>query len=109
MHAAFPVSAPATLPRHPAGFAITDLPALPAAATIVHRGAMDEVLGTAQTLARWIDANGWHSAGFARELYLECPDDPGQWVTELQEPVVQAGASVPQRVGPADQVPGAPA
>ncbi|WP_327067833.1 MerR family transcriptional regulator [Kitasatospora sp. NBC_01250] len=109
VHAAFPVSAPATLPRHPAGFAITDLPALPAAATIVHRGAMDEVLGTAQTLARWIDANGWHSAGFARELYLECPDDPGQWVTELQEPVVQAGASVPQRVGPADQVPGAPA
>ncbi|GAB2688002.1 MerR family transcriptional regulator [Kitasatospora kifunensis] len=91
VHAAFPVVAPAPLDRHPAGFAIVDLPALPAAATIVHRGAMDDVLGTAQTLARWIDANGWRSAGFARELYLECPEDRAGWVTELQEPVIQAG------------------
>ncbi|MDH6119462.1 hypothetical protein ABH930_005636 [Kitasatospora sp. GAS204A] len=38
-----------------------------------------------------IDANGWRSTGYTRELYLECPEDRACWVTELQEPVVQAG------------------
>ena len=51
---------------------------------------MDRVMPTAQALARWIDANGYRSAGYARELYLECPDDHDQWVTELQEPVVRS-------------------
>ncbi|WP_329565711.1 MerR family transcriptional regulator [Kitasatospora sp. NBC_01266] len=91
VHAAFPVAAPAPLERHPAGFAIVDLPALAAAATIVHRGSMDDLLGSAQSLARWIEGNGWRSTGYARELYLECPEDQAGWVTEIQEPVVQAG------------------
>ncbi|WP_275695764.1 hypothetical protein [Streptomyces noursei] len=30
------------------------------------------------------------SAGYAREPYLECPDDKGKWVTEIQKPVVRA-------------------
>jgi hypothetical protein len=33
-----------------------------------------------------MDANGYRSSGYPRELYLECPEDPGKWVTELQEP-----------------------
>ena len=70
-------------------FAVTDLPAIENAATIVHRGSMDEVVPTGQILARWIDANGYRSAGYARELYLECPPDIAQWVTELQEPVAR--------------------
>ncbi|WP_406148515.1 MerR family transcriptional regulator [Streptomyces anulatus] len=60
------------------------------AATIVHRGAMDDVLSTTHTLARWLDANGYRSTGYNREVNLECPPDPGSWVTELQEPVTKA-------------------
>jgi len=34
-----------------------DLPEIGQAATIVHRGSMDNVMPTNQTLARWIDAD----------------------------------------------------
>jgi effector-binding domain-containing protein len=82
----------ATLPvnAEPAGtteFRIVNLPGLPQAATIVHRGSMDNVMASIQALARWIDANGYQSLGYPREVYLECPDDQDQWVTELQEPI----------------------
>lgn len=83
VHAAIPVNAePAEgLP------AIVDLPAIERAATVIHRGSMDHVLGTIQTLARWIDAHGHQSAGYNRELYLETGPDPSTWITELQEPL----------------------
>jgi effector-binding domain-containing protein len=50
---------------------------------------MDAVMPTIQALARWIDANGYRSAGYNRELYLECGlDQPRDtWVTELQQPL----------------------
>ncbi|MFF2541299.1 MerR family transcriptional regulator [Kitasatospora sp. NPDC058063] len=70
-------------------FEVLDLPPIEEAATIVHRGPMDDVLGTGQELARFIEENGYRSAGYARELYLECPEDRAGWVTELQEPVVR--------------------
>ncbi|MFI8518375.1 MerR family transcriptional regulator [Streptomyces sp. NPDC085481] len=72
------------------GVDVLVLPGLEEAATVVHRGSMDEILPTAQTLASWIDTNGYESAGYARELYLECPQDRSAWVTELQEPVTRA-------------------
>jgi DNA-binding transcriptional MerR regulator len=68
-------------------FEIVELPAVERAATIVHRGPMDTVMPTEQTLARWIDAGGHSSAGYAREVYLECPPDKEKWVTELQVPL----------------------
>ena len=34
-----------------------------------------------------IDSNGYRSAGYNRELYIELGEDRGQWVTELQEPI----------------------
>lgn len=72
-------------------FAVLDLPAIPQAATTVHRGSMDGVLDSVQRLARWIDANGYRSAGYERELYLQTPeDDVAKWVTELQEPIAAA-------------------
>jgi len=83
-HAAVPIAA-----EHGAelnGLSITDLPA-GEHATLVHRGSMDQVLPAWQALARWIDANGYRPGSRSRELYLECPADPGQWVTELQEPI----------------------
>lgn len=89
IHAAMPVGADAhAVAEH--GPAIVDLPAVESAATVVHRGAMDDVLGSIQTLAHWIDTNGYRSRGYNREVYLECTEDPAEWVTELQEPVSRA-------------------
>jgi DNA-binding transcriptional MerR regulator len=91
VHAAVPVNAD---PGGPHGLAITDLPAIEHAATIVHHGPMDDVLPTLQTLAHWIDGNGYRSVGFNREFYIEygC-GDPADWTTELQEPVEAYGGS----------------
>jgi DNA-binding transcriptional MerR regulator len=68
------------------GLEVVDLPSM-RAATVVYRGAIDQVLPAWQALARWIDDNGHQSGEPARELYLDCPNDPAQWVTELQEPI----------------------
>jgi DNA-binding transcriptional MerR regulator len=84
VHAAVPV---AVEPSDTNGLTITELAGADSAATIVHRGSMDNVMPTWQTMARWIDANGYRSRGYPRELYLECPDDADKWVTELQEPI----------------------
>jgi DNA-binding transcriptional MerR regulator len=84
VHATLPVDAD---PGDDHDVAIVDLPGIEQAATIVHRGSMDNVMPTIQTLAHWIDANGYRSAGYNRERYLECGDDRDRWVTELQEPV----------------------
>ncbi|MFF5333537.1 MerR family transcriptional regulator [Streptomyces sp. NPDC013181] len=88
VHAGVTVFAPVG-PVGDTGITVVELPEFEAA-TIVHRGSMDAVLPTTQTLARWIDANGYRSAGYAREISLECPEDRDAWVTELQEPVVRA-------------------
>ncbi|MFK4225341.1 MerR family transcriptional regulator [Streptomyces sp. NPDC019890] len=77
----------AAAPRPGQDFEIVDLPAVERAATIVHRGPMAAVVPTAQALARWIDAGDHRSAGYAREVTLECPADLEKWVTELQEPL----------------------
>ncbi|MFE0191643.1 MerR family transcriptional regulator [Streptomyces sp. NPDC058989] len=86
VHAAVQVSAP----LQEGTFRILDLPSLDQAATIVHRGSMAAVLPTAQTLARWIDANGYQTTGHPREVNLECPENRDDWVTELQAPVTRA-------------------
>ncbi|ANP54896.1 DNA-binding transcriptional MerR regulator [Streptomyces griseochromogenes] len=85
VHAAVQVSAP----LREGTLRILDLPSLDEAATIVHHGSMDTVLPTAQTLDRWIDANGYRSAGYPREINLECPQNRDDWVTELQAPVTR--------------------
>jgi DNA-binding transcriptional MerR regulator len=85
VHACLPV---AVAPSEEYDFAVVDLPAIESAATIVHRGSMDEVVATDQVLARWLDTHGHRATGYARELYLDCP--PGaldKWVTELQSPI----------------------
>ncbi|MFH8736014.1 MULTISPECIES: MerR family transcriptional regulator [unclassified Streptomyces] len=86
VHAAVQVSAP----LQDGVFRVLDLPSLDQAATIVHRGSMDTVIPTVQTLARWTDANGYRSNGYPREVNLECPENTDDWVTELQAPVTRA-------------------
>ncbi|MFB8073765.1 MerR family transcriptional regulator [Streptomyces californicus] len=87
VHAGVAVTGPVG-PVGDTGVQVVELPAFEAA-TVVHRGAMDDVLPTAQTLARWLEAHGYRSTGYAREVTLECPPDPSGWVTELQEPVTR--------------------
>lgn len=72
------------------GVEVRVLPGIEEAATVVHRGPMETLLPTVQTLATWIDTHGYTSTGYARELYLECPEDRTKWVTEFQEPVTRA-------------------
>jgi hypothetical protein len=57
-------------------------------ATVPVDASMDNVMHTVQTLARWIDTNGYRSAGYNRELYIECGGNREALVTELQEPIV---------------------
>jgi effector-binding domain-containing protein len=86
VHAAVPVAAASA-----DGVTIVDLPEVDSAAAIIHHGSMDDVLATGQALARWIDANGYRSAGYAREVTLHWCPDPEQWVTELQQPIDTTG------------------
>ena len=84
VHATLPVNADLGSGH---GVEVKDLPEIARAATIVHRGSMDNVLATVQILARWMEDNGYQPAGTARDVYLECPGDQALWVTELQEPI----------------------
>jgi DNA-binding transcriptional MerR regulator len=86
VHAAVQVSAP----LQDGAVQVLDLPPSDQVAAIVHRGSMDTVLPTAQTLAHWIDAHGYRSVGYPREINLECPENRDDWVTELQAPVTRA-------------------
>ncbi|HEY5361750.1 MAG TPA: MerR family transcriptional regulator [Streptosporangiaceae bacterium] len=88
VHAAVPVVTEADADH---GFSVTSLPQIDHAAVIIHHGRMDDVLVTGQALARWTDANGYRSAGYAREVTLEWSADPGTWVTELQQPIITTG------------------
>jgi DNA-binding transcriptional MerR regulator len=88
VHAAVPVVAE---PGGDHGLTIVDLAEVDNAATIIHHGSMDDVLSTGQALARWIDASGYRSVGYAREITLEHSADPDQWVTELQQPIDMTG------------------
>jgi DNA-binding transcriptional MerR regulator len=90
VHAAMPVNAD-TGGRY--GFLVVDLPGIEQAATFVHRGSMDNVMPAIQAMARWIEANGYRSAGYIRELYIECGADRDAWVTELQEPIELTGGA----------------
>jgi len=85
VHAAVPVAVPVPAPVE--GVSLADLPEVGSAAAIIHHGSMDDVLPTGQALARWIDANGYRSTGYAREITLNWSCDPEQWVTELQQPI----------------------
>jgi len=91
VHAAFPFTG--DVPAD-AGFDVVDLPAIEQAATLLHHGDMAEAFRTGQAIARWLDENGYRpiGAGYAREVYLDCP--PGEldkWVTEMQVAVAPAG------------------
>jgi DNA-binding transcriptional MerR regulator len=84
VHAALPIAEPNAGLQD---FGVVDLSEIPVAATLIHHGSMDNVLPSIQALARWVDASGYQSLGYARELTLKLSDIRDDWVTELQEPI----------------------
>lgn len=86
VHATIPVNRP--LGAAEAGFTVVDLQPIAKAATIVHHGAMSQMMPAEQALAAWVDQHGYRTLGYPREVNLECPPgDFDSWVTELQLPV----------------------
>jgi DNA-binding transcriptional MerR regulator len=72
-------------------FDVVDLPAIGSAATLIHRGPMDDVMESLDGLARWIEDNGYRPVGYHREVYYEYdPADAANGVTELQIAVVKS-------------------
>jgi DNA-binding transcriptional MerR regulator len=68
---------------------VVDLPVIDVA-SVVYRGAMDDVAPVYESLIRWIEDSGWRIAGASRELYLEWHDDDhSRNVTELQMPIAK--------------------
>lgn len=92
VHAACPVAAEL---GDRDGLTVVDLPDVHRAAAIIHHGSMDDVLPTGQALARWIDASGYQSVGYAREVTINWSPDHDEWVTELQQPISAARAGRP--------------
>ncbi|GAA2391525.1 MerR family transcriptional regulator [Nonomuraea africana] len=89
VHATFPVNLD-TDAGQVHDFEVVDLPGIEAAATIIHRGSMENVGPTFQTLAHWIEENGYRALGLAREVSLHCPPDMSEWVHELQIEIASA-------------------
>jgi effector-binding domain-containing protein len=59
---------------------------IPAAevASAVYRGSMAGVDAAYQLLHAWVRDHDFTDTGRAREVYLECPDDTSEWITEIQ-------------------------
>lgn len=68
---------------------IVELPELEVA-SVVHRGAMDDIEASYEQLFHWIEDSGYRPAGHSRELYLEWHGDHAEEnVTELQLPIAR--------------------
>jgi len=70
---------------------VYELPAIPQAATTVHRGAFSGLPAANHAVFQWIEANGYTIVGPSREvnLYYEPNADPSRYVTEIQVPVAK--------------------
>ncbi|WP_260857287.1 MerR family transcriptional regulator [Microbacterium sp. 1.5R] len=71
------------------GYDVVELPEIPTAATLQHRGDMSGIEESWSTLMQQIVADGYRIVGPTREVYLEADGhEPGpDWLTELQAPV----------------------
>jgi len=66
------------------GLHLVELPAIEEAVTAVHRGSMEDCETTVEPMLHWMEANGYRWLGYSREVYLHCPDDEAEWLTEMQ-------------------------
>jgi effector-binding domain-containing protein len=78
------------------GVEVHDLPETTAAA-VIHNGSYQRLREAYDALLKWIAANEYQIAGPIRELYLHTTkpvrQDDETYVTEIQVPVVKAGAA----------------
>ena len=86
------------------GFRVIELPRIPQAACVVHKGSYGSLYQAYNALLGWIDTNGYRMTGPIREVYLSYSADglgfdlpptylvkkPGQFVTELQLEIEKA-------------------
>lgn len=63
---------------------VRDLPAVERAATLVHAGSMETVEASFAILDGWIESAEEQAVGLGREVYLDCPENKDDWITELQ-------------------------
>lgn len=89
VYAAKPVSAELSPASDGGNLEVVDLPEVDAA-TVVHRGSMNQADAVWQELATWTEANAYTSVGYPREVTLAfVPGDDDRMVTEFQQPVVR--------------------
>jgi DNA-binding transcriptional MerR regulator len=67
------------------------LPAVPHMACTIHRGPYLDLGEAHAALLRWIDTNGYAVGIPYREIYLQFGNEPSQFVTELQYPLLAQG------------------
>ncbi|MGH9193249.1 MAG: MerR family transcriptional regulator [Acidimicrobiales bacterium] len=66
---------------------VVNLPSIKAA-SVIHRGPMEDIASVYEALVRWIEDSGNQLAGRSRELYHEWDDEhPERNVTQLQMPI----------------------
>jgi effector-binding domain-containing protein len=91
VHAAVPLPA-VLLPNR--DFAVVELPVIRRAATIIHRGVMEDVIRSLWLLAGWIEDNGYSAVGYHREVYLSRhPIQDGKLLAELQVGVTRSSCA----------------
>jgi len=70
------------------GVCVAALPSVKVA-SVIHRGALDNVVPVYEALVGWIEDSGYMISGRSRELYHEWDDaNPELSITELQMPIV---------------------
>ncbi len=85
VHVGFPIDESIT---EVPGLTVVDLPEVEQAATSIHRGDMVTVdVDTLPHVFEWLREHGFRTTGYSRELYLDCPEDPSLWRTEVQIPI----------------------
>ena len=79
-------------PRSGDGYEVVDLPAVPLAAVLTHRGDMASIGESYSALMTGLIDDGYRMVGPCREVYLESGPEltQAEWVTELQVPVARA-------------------
>lgn len=96
IEAAYPVAvadAPRLVPANE-GVTVYDLPALPLAASVMHRGSMHSLGLAYRAVGCWISANGYRIAGPSRNIHHVGGDTPADHVTGVLwpiEPVTTSG------------------
>ncbi len=76
------------VPRAGDGYDVVELPPIPTAAVLTHRGDMPSIGGSWMALMEQIVADGYRITGPTREIYVDAvSDDQADWVTDLIAPV----------------------